>query len=78
VIINLVRRLPRPLRAPLRVAGVHTGKHRGDRALPVPGALVGQEFRPCEPCGVDTVHNVRRDGSTSCVEDHRVTDGDPT
>jgi hypothetical protein len=77
VIADLVRRLPRPLRAPLRVAGVHTGKHRGSRALP-PGALVGQAFRFCEPCGVETAVVVHGDNSTSCTEDHRVTDGDPT
>lgn len=77
MIADLVRRLPRPLRAPLRVAGVHTGKHRGARALPVPGAPVGQEFRFCEPCGVETVVVVHGDNSTSCTENHTVVAGDP-
>jgi hypothetical protein len=78
VIADFVRGLPAPLRAPFRVAGVHTGKHRGPRAMPVPGALVGQAFRFCEPCGVETAVVVHANGTTSCTEDHRVTDGDPT
>ncbi len=60
-----------------RYFGRATGQHRKP-AVPAPGALVGQDFRPCEPCGVDTVHNVRRDGTAACTEDHRATDGDPT
>lgn len=78
MIANFVRGLPRPLRAPLRLAGVHTGKHRGPRAVPVPGALVGQTFRFCGPCGVETVVVVHGDGSTSCTENHAVAPGDPT
>jgi hypothetical protein len=77
VIADLVRRLPRPLRAPLRVVGVHTGKHRGPRALPVPGQLVETRFRFCEPCGVETVVVVHGDGTTSCTENHTVVAGDP-
>jgi hypothetical protein len=78
VIADLVRRLPRSLRAPLRVAGVHTGKHRGPRALPVPGALVGQEFRYCPRCEVETAAVVHANGSHSCTEDHTTVPGDPT
>jgi hypothetical protein len=74
VIISLVRRLPRPLRAPVRLV-VHTGKHRGPRAH---GALVDTQFAFCEPCGVETAVIVHPGGATSCTEDHRVTDGDPT
>jgi hypothetical protein len=77
VIADLVRRLPGPLRTAVRVAGVHTGKHRGPRALPVPGQLVETRFRFCEPCGVETVVVVHGDGSTSCTEDHRTAAGDP-
>ena len=61
MIADLVRRLPRPLRAPLRVAGVHTGRHRGERAIPV-GALVSSLFVDCRVCGVETPGTVHGQG----------------
>ena len=70
MIANLVRSLPRPLRAPLRVAGVHTGKHRGPRAAR--GALVGQQFVDCPTCEVATVATVHGT-ALLCAEGHVVT-----
>jgi hypothetical protein len=68
VITDLVRRLPRPLRVPLRVAGVHTGKHRGPRA--VPGGIVDQDFVTCDACGgVDTAAT-RHGDALLCTEGH--------
>ena len=74
MIADLVRRLPRPLRAPLRVAGVHTGRHRGERALPH-GAAVDTSFRHCKPCGVDTAAVIHSDGSHTCTEGHTTVGG---
>lgn len=62
---------------PSRYFGRATGQHRKPPA-PVPGAIVGQEFRQCGPCGVETVVVVHGDGSTSCTENHAVVPGDPT
>jgi hypothetical protein len=53
-----------------------TGLHRKPQPRPQ-AALVGQEFRFCEPCGVETVVVVHGDGTTSCTEDHRTAAGDP-
>lgn len=50
-----------------------TGSHRR-----LPGQLVDTQFRFCEPCGVETAVIVHGDGSTSCTENHAVTEGDPT
>ncbi|MEU1448715.1 hypothetical protein [Streptomyces mirabilis] len=69
MILNLVRRLPRPLRAPIRVAGVHTGKHRGPRA--VQGTLVAQRFVNCPTCEVSTAATVHGD-VIRCAEGHLV------
>jgi hypothetical protein len=69
VIISFVRRLPRPLRAPLRLAGFHTGKHRGPRA--VPGAVVGQEFVTCSPCGGVETAATRHGSVLVRAEGHR-------
>lgn len=66
MISDLVRRLPRPLRAPLRVAGVHTGKHRGPRAA---GAVVDTEFVHCKACGVETAAT-RHGDIVRCTEGH--------
>jgi hypothetical protein len=74
VITDLVRRLPRPLRAPLRVAGIHTGRHRGPRAVPVPGAVVSQEFVHCPTCEVETAATVHG-GVARCAEGHTVQTG---
>lgn len=72
MITDLVRSLPRPLRAPPRVAGVHTGKHRGPRATR--GALVGQRFVDCPVCEVSTAATV--DGNAvRCTEGHLVPAG---
>lgn len=61
---------------PARYFGRATGTHRKPSAKPH-AALVGQEFRFCEPCGVETVVVVHGDGTTSCTEDHAVAAGDP-
>lgn len=66
MIAEFVRRLPAPLRVPLRVAGVHTGRHRGRRAH---GAVVDQQFVTCNPCGVETAAAVH-DGIVRCAEGH--------
>ncbi|GGW15846.1 hypothetical protein GCM10018980_51260 [Streptomyces capoamus] len=68
MITDLVRRLPRPLRAPLRLAGVHTGKHRGPRA--VPGAIVTTEFVTCNPCGGVETAATRHGTVLRCAEGH--------
>jgi hypothetical protein len=68
-ITDLVRKLPRPLRAPLRLAGVHTGKHRGPRLAP--GAIVGQQFVDCPPCGVSTAATIHG-GIVRCTEGHAI------
>lgn len=72
MIASLVRRLPRPLRAPLRVAGVHTGKHRGPR---FPGQLASQEFVDCPTCQVSTAAT-RHGSALLCTEGHTVTTGE--
>lgn len=77
MIANLVRRLPAPLRVPLRVAGVHTGKHRGPRA--VEGAIAPQRFVNCVECGVETAATVHGQ-IVRCTEGHQTntTTGGPT
>ena len=70
MITDIVRRLPRPLRAPLRIAGVHTGKHRGPRA--VPGVIVGQEFVRCGACGGVETAATRHGDMLRCAEGHLV------
>jgi hypothetical protein len=60
---------------PARYFGRATGQHR--KPQPAWGAVVGQAIQPCEPCGIHTVHDIRRDGSTACTENHAVTEGDP-
>ena len=67
MIIKFVRRLPRPLSAPLRVAGMHTGKHRGPRA--VPGVIVDTEFVHCPTCKVETAAT-RHGDMLRCTEGH--------
>jgi len=73
-VADLVRRLPRPLRAPLRVAGVHTGRHRGPR---FPGEPVRQPFVHCPVCGVETAATVHGT-ALLCAEGHQTntTQGD--
>jgi len=71
VITDLVRRLPRPLRAPLRVAGVHTGRHRGPRFT---GQLVPQRFVDCPTCGVATAATVHG-RLVLCAEGHEQVGG---
>lgn len=67
MIVNLVRRLPRPLRAPLRAAGIHTGRHRGPRAVdPVPIDTEAGEFRYCPEELRTTYHAIQDNGSTRC------------
>ncbi|WP_225825660.1 hypothetical protein [Streptomyces naphthomycinicus] len=68
MITDLVRRLPRPLRAPLRLVGVHTGKHRGPRA--VPGAIVITEFVTCTACGGVETAATRHGDIVRCAEGH--------
>lgn len=67
MIVNLVRRLPAPLRVPLRAVGIHTGKHRGPRAH---GALVDTEFVTCEPCGDVMTAAIRHGDIVRCTEGH--------
>jgi hypothetical protein len=66
MITDFVRRLPAPLRVPLRMAGVHTGRHRGERAH---GAVADQQFVMCTPCGAETVAVVHG-GIARCSEGH--------
>lgn len=70
MITDLVRRLPRPLRAPARLV-VHTGKHRGPR---FPGQVATQRFVACGPCGVETAATVHGD-QLLCAEGHIVPAG---
>jgi len=66
MIAEFVRRLPAPLRVPLRLAGVHTGRHRGRRAH---GSVVDQQFVTCKTCGMETAAIVHG-GIVRCAEGH--------
>lgn len=63
----------------MKVTARHLVRGRGQHRAPRPaGALVGQEFRYCPRCEVETAAVVHGDGSHTCTETHQTVPGDPT